>query len=329
MLWERLPSAAVKCNLCGWRCVIQSGRKGRCMVRENRGGVLHTLVYGRAASYAVDPIEKKPLYHFHPGSTAFSVATVGCNFRCVFCDNWSISQEADIAGDEMPPERLVSMAKSMGCRSISYTYTEPTIFFEYAYDTARLAHREGILNTFVTNGYMTPEALELLIEAGLDAMNVDIKGDAVAVKKHCGTDVEKVWRNCREARKSGVHIEVTTLVIPTVNDDEGVLRSIAGRIRQELGADTPWHCSGYYPAYKFTVPPTPLQTLERAYDIGKEEGLDFVYLGNVLGHRYENTYCPACGELLIQRWGLSVIQNRLQDNKCPQCGRTISVVMGT
>jgi len=175
---------------------------------------------------------------------------------------------------------------------------------------------------------MTPEALELLIEAGLDAMNVDIKGDAAAVKKHCGTDVEKVWRNCQEAKKAGVHIEVTTLVIPTINDDEGILRGIARRIRQELGADTPWHCSGYYPAYKFTAPPTPLRTLERAHDIGRGEGLDFVYLGNVLGHRYENTYCPECGELLIRRRGLSVSQYRLKDEKCHCCGRIIPVVAG-
>jgi len=197
----------------------------------------------------------------------------------------------------------------------------------------RLALQRGLYNTYVTNGYMTPEALELLIEAGLDAMNVDVKGDATAAKKHCGTDVEEVWRNCREAKKAGVHIEVTTLVIPTVNDDEGALQGIARRIREELGTDTPWHCSGYYPAYKFTVPSTPLQTLERAHDIGREEGLDFVYLGNVVGHRAEslaceNTYCPECGELLIRRWGLSVTQNRLKDKGCPRCGLTIPVVAG-
>jgi pyruvate formate lyase activating enzyme len=229
----------------------------------------------------------------------------------------------------MSPEDFVAETVRWGCQGTSISFNEPTLSLEWSLDVFRLAHQWGLYNTYVTNGYMTSGALELLIEAGLDAMNVDIKGDAAAVKKHCGTDVEKVWRNCREAKKVGVHIEVTTLVIPTVNDDERVLRGIARRICQELGADTPWHCSGYYPAYKFTAPPTSLHTLEQAYDIGREEGLDFIYVGNVLGHRYENTYCPVCGELLIRRWGLSVAQYRLKDKKCPCCGQTIPVVTGS
>ena len=229
----------------------------------------------------------------------------------------------------MSPEDFVAETVRWGCQGTSISFNEPTLSLEWSLDVFRLARERGLYNTYVTNGYMTADALELLIEAGLDAMNVDLKGHAAAVKKHCGTDVEKVWRNCREARKAGVHIEVTTLVIPTVNDDEGILRDIAGRIHEELGADTPWHCSGYYPAYKFTAPPTPLQTLERACDIGSDEGLDFVYLGNVLGHRYENTYCPGCGELLIRRWGLSVMQDMLKGGQCPWCGRTIPVVTGS
>ncbi len=225
-------------------------------------------------------------------------------------------------------------AERRGCQGTSISFNEPTLSLEWSLDVFRLARQRGLYNTYVTNGYMTPQALELLIEAGLDAMNADIKGDAAAVQKHCGADVEKVWRSCREAKKAGVHIEVTTLVIPTVNDDEAVLRGIARRIRQELGADTPWHCSGYYPAYRFTAPPTPLPTLERAHDIGREEGLDFVYLGNVVGRRaeslaYQNTHCPDCGELLIRRRGLSVTENRLQGEKCPGCGRTIPVVTGS
>ena len=191
----------------------------------------------------------------------------------------------------------------------------------------RLARERGLYNTYVTNGYMTVQALELLIEAGLDAMNVDVKGDAKAVKKHCkGIDIEKVWRNCRLAKDRGVHLEITTLVIRSVNHDEHILRGIARRIRRELGRETPWHVSGYYPAYRFQAPPTPLTALERGWQIGKEEGLEFVYLGNVLGHRLENTYCPDCGELLIQRYGLTVVDNRLIDSTCPQCGRAIPIV---
>jgi len=187
----------------------------------------------------------------------------------------------------------------------------------------RLAREQGLYNTYVTNGYMTPEALELLVEAGLDAMNVDVKGDAEAVQRYCGIDVEKVWRNCRLAKEAGVWLEITTLVIPGVNDRDEVLQGIARRIVAELGAEVPWHISGYYPAYRFTAPPTPVRMLERGWEIGKQAGLEFVYLGNVPGHRLENTYCPDCGARLIERWGLRVTGCRLEQGCCPECGRKL------
>ena len=318
----------VRCLTCERWCEIAQGGLGWCRTRKNLDGRLYTLIYGDVSSLSANPIEKKPLYHFYPGSVALTAGSWSCNFDCPWCQNWDISKSAPLMVyvDYWSPERFVAEAKRRHCQGTSISFNEPTLSLEWSLDVFRLARAEGLYNTFVTNGYMTPQALELLIEAGLDAMNVDIKGDAAAVKKYCKADVEKVWRNCREAKRAGVHIEITTLVIPTVSDREEVLRGIARRIREELGPDTPWHCTGYYPAYRFRQPPTPVKTLEWAHDIGKEEGLDFVYVGNVVGHPYENTYCPACGELLIQRQGLSVIQYRLSEGKCPKCGRAIPIV---
>ncbi len=212
------------------------------------------------------------------------------------------------------------------CQGSSISFNEPTLSLEWSLEVFRQAKERGFYNTFVTNGYMTLEALRLLIDAGLDAMNVDIKGSPEAVRKYCGVDVEKVWRNCQFAKGNNVHVEVTTLVIPTVNDDEASLRTIARRITTELGKDTPWHVTAYYPAYLFNAPPTPVSTLERAYQIGREEGLRFVYLGNVPGHPYENTYCPSCSALLIQRFGVRMVKNRMKSNKCPQCGEQIPII---
>jgi pyruvate formate lyase activating enzyme len=207
----------------------------------------------------------------------------------------------------------------MACQGTSISFNEPTLSLEWSLDVFRLAHAQGLYNTYVTNGYMTPEALRLLAEAGLDGMNVDLKGDAEAVRHYCGTDVEHVWRNCRLARELGVHLEITTLVIPGVNDGDAALEGIAARIVADLGADVPWHVSGYYPAYRFNAPPTPVSTLEWAWEIGKVAGLEYVYLGNVTGHARENTYCPGCGALLIGRWGLGLTAYRLEQGHCPQC----------
>lgn len=300
------------------------------MVRENRDGTLHTLVYGKAASYAVDPIEKKPLYHFHPGSTALSVATVGCNFRCVFCDNWSISQETAILGEEMPPDRLVSLAKSMGCRSISYTYTEPTIFFEYAYDTARLAHKEGIKNTFVTNGYLTPEAVQT-IDGYLDAATVDFKGsgDPGFYKNFCGTlDVGPVFDALREMKKAGIFIEITNLIVPEGGNSREAFSGLVDWIVEELGPDTPFHILRFFSSYKYTgSDSTPLGRLVELWKDAKSLGLKYVYLGNVMDERYGNTLCPRCGKTVIGRVGMGVASTNLKGDRCAFCGEKIHLVV--
>jgi pyruvate formate lyase activating enzyme len=300
------------------------------MVRENRAGTLHTLVYGKAASYAVDPIEKKPLYHFHPGSTAFSVATVGCNFRCSFCDNWSISQETDIIGEDMPPGRLVSMAKSLGCKSISYTYTEPTIFFEYAYDTARLAHKEGILNTFVTNGYMTPEAIQTL-DGYLDAATVDFKGsgDPEFYKKFCGAiNVEPIFEALLSMKKQGIFLEITNLIVPGNGDSTEAFSKLVKWIVERLGEDVPFHILRFFSSYKYEDPDQirPNRLVE-LWKLAKSLGMKYVYLGNVMDGRYSNTYCPKCGKVAIDRVGFSVSSVNLNGNRCAFCGESLNLVV--
>jgi pyruvate formate lyase activating enzyme len=327
LLQERVGDR-VRCVTCERRCLLKDGALGWCRTRKNDGGTLYTLIYGLVSSLSANPIEKKPIYHLHPGSVALTAGSWSCNFKCPWCQNSDISKRPPSGGRYMSAEEFVAQAIAWRCQGTSISFNEPTLSLEWSLDIFPLARERGLYNTYVTNGYMTPEALDLLVEAGLDAMNVDVKGSARAVKKYCAADVEKVWRNCQAAREAGVWVEITTLVIPTVNDDEGALRGIARRIRDELGSETPWHVSGYYPAYKFTAPPTPVRTLERAHDIGMEEGLNFVYVGNVLGHRYENTYCPDCGELLIQRFGLRVAQNRLDGARCPVCQRLVPMADG-
>jgi len=321
----------VRCLTCERRCLIVDGGLGWCRTRKNIGGTLYTLIYGDVSSLSANPIEKKPFYHFYPGSVALTAGSWSCNFACPWCQNWDISKVAPPTQPRrfIAPADFVAMAQSLGCQGTSISFNEPTLSLEWSLEVFRLARAAGLYNTFVTNGYMTLQALALLIEAGLDAMNVDIKGDAAAVQKYCGTDVEVVWRNCRQARQAGVHVEVTTLVIPTVNDDAATLRGLAQRLVADLGADVPWHLSAYYPAYKFSVPPTPLATLERAYAIGREAGLHYVYIGNVPGHPYANTYCPACGTLLIERHGLTVRACQVQDGRCYNCGQAIPLVGNT
>jgi len=331
MLYEKLEGNKVQCNLCAHRCRIEDGKKGVCQVRENKGGTLYSLVYGRAISQAVDPVEKKPLFHFYPGSTAFSVATVGCNFRCQFCQNWEISQmpreDGRIAGGHVSPESLVATAKRYGSRSIAYTYTEPTVFFEYTYDTAVLAHKEGIANVYVTNGYMTSEMLEAF-HPYLDAANVDLKaGSDEFYRRYCGARLQPVMESLKKMKELGIWVEVTTLVIPGLNDSEEELRSIADFIVKELGPETPWHVSRFHPHYKMLDrPPTPVSTLHRARQIGREAGLRYVYEGNVPGSEGENTYCYNCGRLLIRRFGFSILEYRIEKSRCYNCGAPIDGV---
>jgi pyruvate formate lyase activating enzyme len=317
----------LRCLTCERRCLLDDGQAGWCRTRENRAGALYTLIYGAISSLSANPIEKKPLYHFYPGSRALTSGAWSCNFGCPWCQNYSLSKAAPRPGRYMSPADFIAETLNRGCQGTSISLNEPILSLEWSLDVFRLARKRGLYNTYVTNGYMTPEALHLLVAAGLDAMNVDIKGDAQAVRRYCqGIDVAKVWRNCRLARELGVHLELTTLVIPDVNDSDEVLSGIAERVVAELGADVPWHVSGYHPAYRFTAPPTPVSTLERAWEIGKAAGLEYVYLGNVLGHPLENTYCPGCGASLVERWGLGVTSYRLESGCCPQCGGEIAGV---
>ena len=318
----------VVCLTCERRCRLVEDGTGWCRTRQNVGGRLHTLTYGAISSISANPIEKKPFYHFHPGTYALTCGSWGCNFGCPWCQNWEISKEPPpTAGPFTPPEAFVDEVRSLDCQGTSISFNEPTLSLEWSLEVFRLARSRGLYNTFVSNGYMTAEALHLLVEAGLDAMNVDVKGGAEAVRRRCkGIDVEKVWRNCRLARQAGVHVEVTTLVIPGVNDDRLSLAAIATRIVCDLGADVPWHLTAYFPAYRFSAPPTPVAALERAWSIGREAGLQFVYVGNVAGHPSGNTVCPGCGALIIERRGLAVARNRLEYERCPECGTKIAGV---
>jgi pyruvate formate lyase activating enzyme len=330
MLYDKLEDNEVRCALCAHRCLIKPGRLGICGVRENRGGTLYSLVYAQAISANVDPIEKKPLYHFLPGTGAFSIATVGCNFRCDFCQNADISQASKGGGwgrwgQELAPEQVVDLAQKYRCASIAYTYTEPTIFFEYAYDTAQIATERGIKNVFVTNGYMTEEALRE-IEPYLDAANVDLKGFTDEFyRRLCGAQLQPVLDSIRLMHQMGVLVEVTTLIVPGHNDSDEELHQIA-QFLADISLDLPWHISRFVPHYKMTdVPPTPVETLHRAAEIGYETGLRYVYAGNVPGDRYESTYCPNCGEIAIQRFGYHT-RVKLDGDRCKNCGYQLALV---
>jgi pyruvate formate lyase activating enzyme len=329
MLWKVLEGGTVFCSLCAHRCEITPSSYGVCGVRQNLDGKLHTLVYGDVIAAAVDPIEKKPLYHFLPGTKSFSIATVGCNFKCGFCQNWRISQaskkDGAAGGHEFMPGDVVREALASGCRSVSYTYTEPTIFFEYAYDTAKLARDSGLRNVFVTNGYMTAEALKT-IRPYLDAANVDLKAFRdETYKKVCKARLSPVLDSIRLMRAFDIWVEVTTLVVPGLNDGEDELASIA-RFIASVDPDIPWHVSRFHPDYKYgNAAPTPVATLERALVIGKREGLRYVYVGNVGGFD-DNTHCPSCGKALVHREGLRVGKIELKNSSCPSCGAMIAGV---
>ena len=333
MFYEKLEENAVRCHLCAHHCKINESKRGICGVRENRGGVLYSLVYGKVVARGIDPIEKKPFFHFHPGSEAYSIAMVGCNFRCKNCQNFHISQmpkegEKQIVGEDASPEEIVAAARQNGCRTIAYTYTEPTIFFEFAYDTARLARKEGICNVFVSNGYITEEAIRTLAPY-LDAVNVDLKGSEDMYRKICGGHLQPVLDAIKLYKSLGVWVEATTLVIPTLNDSEEEFRGIAEFIKS-VGVDVPWHISQFYPAYKLPdLPPTPVTTLRKAREIGLDVGLRYVYEGNVPGEGGENTYCYQCGELLIRRYGFQILENKIRDSRCPKCGAKIDGILHT
>ncbi|MFH0862304.1 MAG: AmmeMemoRadiSam system radical SAM enzyme [Candidatus Altiarchaeota archaeon] len=317
---------AVRCAMCAHRCTIPDGRRGICAVRENRGGTLYSLVWGKPCAANPDPIEKKPLYHFLPGSKAYSIATPGCNFRCKNCQNWEISQMTrdggEIVGEEVEPKEIVEGAKATGCSSIAYTYTEPTIFMEYALDVSKLAAKDGLRNVFVSNGYMTDDSVGL-IAPYLHADNVDLKSFSDRFyRENCGGSLEPVLSTLKDLMRRGVWVEVTTLIIPTLNDGQEELGQIAGFIASELGDHVPWHVSAFHPDYKLGgIPATGVNAVEKAVKLGRDAGLKYVYAGNVPHGRFEDTCCPGCGELLIERHGFSIVRNRMAEGACPGCRR--------
>jgi len=329
-LYSKRSDGSVDCHLCAFHCHIQKGKRGICGVRENSDGTLNTLVYGSLIAKNIDPVEKKPLFHFLPSTATYSIATAGCNFRCLHCQNFEISQitreSGEIPGVHVTPASVVSSALSAKCRSISYTYTEPTIFFEFALDTGLKAKAEGLKNIFVTNGFMTGECLGEM-RGVLDAANVDIKAFSDDFyKKVCGARLAPVLESIIEMRRLGIWVEVTTLIIPGKNNSTEELRDIARWIYKTDKA-IPWHISAFYPTYKLMeTPPTSADDLIRARDIGLAEGLRYVYTGNIPGIKGESTYCFKCGSLIIERRGYSIGEVRLVDGKCPDCGSTIDGV---
>ncbi|MGQ9776189.1 MAG: AmmeMemoRadiSam system radical SAM enzyme [Thermodesulfobacteriota bacterium] len=332
MFYRPLEEGRVECYLCNHRCKIQPSKRGLCGVRENQNGKLYSLVFGRAISMNVDPVEKKPLFHLLPGSTSFSIATVGCNFRCLQCQNHEISQmpidEKRIEGSFISPSQIVSFAEQYRCHSISYTYTEPTIYFEYAYETSILAKQKGIKNIFVTNGYMSREALQM-IHPYLDAANVDLKSfKEKFYKEVCHATLQPVLENLRFMRELGIWVEITTLVIPTLNDSDEEFEEIA-RFILSIGSEIPWHISAFYPTYRMlNLPRTPASTLHRAREIGIKIGLRYVYCGNIPGEEGEDTFCPYCGRRIIERIGFRVLKNDLLNGTCRHCHSRIDGIWG-
>jgi len=329
--YEKKKNLTVQCHLCNHNCTIQDGGRGICRVRENKEGTLYSLNYGKAISANVDPIEKKPFFHFMPGSRAFSFATVGCNFKCLFCQNWDISQSPKdksepIIGENLSPQDLVKLAIDQECESIAYTYTEPTIFYEYGIETMELALKKKLKNVWVTNGYTSKEVLKSL-KGKMHAANVDLKAFTEKFYNEiCGAKLKPVLENLVLYKKLGIWLEVTTLLIPGENDSASELKEMAKFIKEELGAETPWHVTAFYPAYKMLdKEPTPSDTLLKAREIGLGEGLKYVYTGNIPGLKGESTYCPKCETEIVDRVGFSV-KRMDKKGKCKKCGEKIDGV---
>jgi pyruvate formate lyase activating enzyme len=323
LLYLKLDGHQVKCQLCAHRCLIDENKRGTCQVRENRAGTLYTLAYGWTLSQHKDVVEKKPLFHFYPDSSTYSLATSGCNFHCPFCINWEVSQthtdKLEIQTTVASPLEIVAAACRLNCRSIAFTYVEPSIFFEYAHEIARLAHSAGLLNLYKTNGFMTEEMLAL---AGpyLDAANVDLKAFRDRTYCNFGGRLQPVLDSLKRMKNFGIWLEITTVIIPGINDDPSELEACANFIAQELGRDTPWHVTRFFPAYQMDhVPPTPPSTLHAAREIGLKAGLNYVYFGNLLESGKQDTICVSCGTVLIERRGSHLVNNHLQEGKCPHC----------
>ena len=330
-LYEKTDSSAVRCKLCRQSCKIEDGERGFCGVRENKGGTLFSLVYDKIVSTNVDPIEKKPFFHFAPGTKSFSIATMGCNFRCTFCQNYSISQPpnetGEISGIHYTPKQLVTMALDSGCESIAYTYTEPTIYYELARDTMILAKKAGLLNVFVTNGYMSRDMLDDA-KGLIDGANVDLKAfNDNFYTQYCRARLKGVLDSLKYIKGMGIWLEVTTLLIPGLNDNTSEIREMARFIKNELGKETPWHVSRFFPRYKeLDLPPTEASVLRGVRQIGLDEGLYYVYTGNLPWEPGEKTYCPGCSYMLIDRAGYTIQKYALKEGRCPKCGYEIEGV---
>ncbi|MEM3406031.1 MAG: AmmeMemoRadiSam system radical SAM enzyme [Nitrososphaerota archaeon] len=328
--YEKLEDNKVQCFICPHKCIIFPDKLGICRTRKNIDGKLFSIAYGEITSIAMDPIEKKPLYHFWPGNYTLSISTFGCNFRCPWCQNWSISQVnfEEAYTRSMKPEEIVSIAKRERSNIISYTYNEPLIWFEFVMDTAKLAKKEGMKNVLVTNGYTLIDTFKDLAPY-IDAANVDIKGFTKDFyKKYCGGEIEYVLEATKYMKKRGIHVETTYLIVTTVNDSREEIKKMCEWHLNELGPDTPLHFSRFFPMYKFTgVEATPIKTLEMAAEIAKSQGIKYVYLGNILGSELENTFCPKCGKTVIERVGYDIVNWRLdKDNKCMNCGEKILII---
>jgi pyruvate formate lyase activating enzyme len=321
-----LDGGEIQCELCPHRCRVPRGKRGFCRVRENRDGKYYSLVYGNPCAIHLDPIEKKPFFHVLPGTDSFSLATAGCNFQCKFCQNWEISQAfpEDVYSYDVPPEIVVKKAKEMGAHSVAYTYVEPTIFTEYMLDTGHLVKKAGLLNVTHSNGFINPAPLRNLCKV-LDAANIDLKGfTETFYHELCSGELTPVLETLKTLKQEKVHMEITNLMIPTQNDEMSVVRDMCLWVKKELGADTPIHFSRFYPLYKLkNLPPTPVSTLEKARAVALSTGLEYVYIGNIPGHEGENTFCPKCKKMIIQRTGYMVGEVHLKGGKCGYCGKPI------
>ena len=322
---------ALQCSVCRRRCLIKPGEVGFCRTRRNVQGNLQSVVYGRLAALESRPIEIKPFFHFYPGSTALTYCSYSCNLRCRWCQNWHLSRKDPLQARAkyVPPEDLVDMALHLGDQGLCCSFTEPTLLHEYNVAAFSLAKAAGLYTCYVSNGYMTLETLQELQSAGLDAIKIDVKGDAHVYREYCAAPHgEKVWETAAAAKEMGLHVEIVNLVVTGVNDSEEALRDLIHRHVQAVGCETPLHFTRYHPAYQMQAPPTATSTLERAYDLARQAGLAYPYLGNVHGHPAENTYCPSCGQLLIERFSYTVRRILLTPpNKCPSCGRSILCIV--
>lgn len=331
LFWEQ-EKEGIRCETCERRCLISRGETGFCGARMNKNGTLFVLTYGNISSMSNNPMSKKPFFHFHPGQYALSIGSWGCNSTCPWCQNYRISKTTAPEKDchFLSPEEFIEKTKRKASGT-SFTFNEPvSTLFEYSLDVMPKAQDEGLFNTYVTNGYMTGKTLSKLVDAGLDAVQIDVKG-CEGIEEWTGLNVEHVWRNAKRLKHAGVHVEITTLVIPTVNDGKECLRKIAQRIKKDLGPQTPWHVTRYYHAYQASergLPrATPVKTVEKAYRIGKEVGLDYVYTGNIPGHRWENTSCPSCGKTLIERGSFLKEKVLIEEPKCPNCGKEVPLIL--